>query len=249
MFIDVLAVANDAVNEEKKGRIFVAIDVFRATSTIITALGNGCSSVYPVYDVKEARDTADSLGDLGVLLGGEAHMHKIPGFDLGNSPLEYSSEKVLGRPVVITTTNGTKAIRNSCGADDVIIAAFLNNKAVSRYIAKKDKDVVIVCAGTEGRFTMEDALCAGMIISNIESAGINVEMSDFAMAVRELYLAHRSSIKEVLSGTAHFRRLVENGFSRDVDYCLLVDTVSIVPYTKEDRIMQRDIIKLVCEIG
>lgn len=144
-------------------RTVVVIDVLRATSTILEALVNGARDVLPVESVEQAVRKAQELGREQVILCGERDVERVEGFDLGNSPLEYVPERVRGKTLVLTTTNGTRAILLGAGGTDCLIASFLNATATAERVVRSATDVLILCAGREGRFSLEDAVCAGVI--------------------------------------------------------------------------------------
>lgn len=150
------------------GGSVVVIDVLRATSTIVAALAHGAVAVYPCATAGEARELAAGRGG-DRLLCGEADSLKIAGFDLGNSPREFTPEAVAGREVVLVTSNGTRALRSlPGGAGEVVLASFLNAGAVGRHLARAAAGgVTIICAGTRGGFSLEDFLCAGYRESRI----------------------------------------------------------------------------------
>jgi len=148
------------------GGIAVVIDVLRASTTIVTSLARGATAVLPRRSIEEALAAAAERP--GAVLGGERGGLKIAGFDLGNSPLEYSADRVAGRAVVITTTNGTAALAACHQAADVLVGAIVNRAAVAatarRLAAERGCDVHLVCAGTDGEVTAEDLLAAGAIL-------------------------------------------------------------------------------------
>jgi len=175
----------------KPGDAVFVIDVLRCTTTVVTAIENGARQVIPVETVSGARETAAKLrrmyGDQNVLLAGERKGMPQRGFDLGNSPREYTPTRVEGRVIVLTTTNGTRAIA-AAGDKPLYLAAFTNVTAV----VDKCRDFshpVILCSGTDGRFTLEDACCAGMIIASYvqEPGG---EKSDDAGQVARMIFEH-----------------------------------------------------------
>ena len=141
------------------GRTVVVVDILRATTTIVHALAAGAKEVIPLLDVAEARCKAQAIGS-AVMLGGERGGKRIEGFDLGNSPTEYTAEAVGGKSVVFTTTNGTRAMQLCRSANRVLIGAFTNFSAVCREL-EREEHVDILCAGTDGQITREDVLFAG----------------------------------------------------------------------------------------
>ena len=150
MNVDIIISADD-INENKiKEKVIVVIDMFRATSVIVTALNNGCNEVIPYLTVEETIKSARQMKEEEYILGGERKAIKIDGFNLSNSPLEYTKENVKGKSVLMTTTNGTRTLTKSIGAKRVLIAAMINAKAVAKRLLEINEDVVIINAGTNG---------------------------------------------------------------------------------------------------
>ena len=152
---------------EVAGGVAVVIDVIRATSTMVTAFGNGAEAVYPTVSTEDALRLASSLGRDETLLCGERKGQKIEGFDLGNSPAEYDRETVEGKRLVMSTTNGTRAFIAASTADRILAASFLNLGAVAETVTDAvaaGSPLVVVCAGKEDRFSLDDAVCAGALI-------------------------------------------------------------------------------------
>ncbi|UWG96104.1 2-phosphosulfolactate phosphatase [Dehalobacter sp. DCM] len=215
----------------------IVIDVLRATSTVITALANGCRVVVPVCGIEEAREI--KAGESGVLLGGERRAQRIDGFDLGNSPSDYSPEVVSGKKVVITTTNGTKAIQAAQEASKIWIASLLNadsvTEAVKLFLARHEeiRGLVIICAGTEERFDLPDTICAGMILAGL---GSGFSINDLGLAARMMYNISRENIKETLKNSRHGQYMLSIGMECDIDFCALVNIYSVVPVYQHGQI-------------
>lgn len=229
MKIDMIICGDYVTTEAVKNATVIVVDVLRATSVIITALNNGAKSVVPVTSVEEALSTKKKLES--VVLGGERKAQKIEGFDLSNSPLEYKSEVIHDRNVVITTTNGTKAISKSSAANKIYIGGLLNAKAVSSKAVKNEKDIIIVNAGTNGVFSMDDFITGGAIIDEILSER-EYELTDIAKTALVIYRSHKD-IKSYVKGAAHYKILVDLGLEEDIDYCLQKDLFNIVPEYKD----------------
>lgn len=156
--------------EDLTGGIAVAIDVLRASTTIIHALEAGASQVIPCLEVEDARAAALDLAPSDVVLGGEREGVAIDGFHLGNSPTEYTPDRVAGRTVVFTTTNGTRAVLQSRLADRVLIAAFANASAVAGQLAGSEQ-IHLICAGTRGQYGRDDVLLAGLLVELVLARG------------------------------------------------------------------------------
>lgn len=226
MRIDIIDVAGNITPEKVKGKTAIIIDVLRATSVMTTALANGVKAIYPYKDIESVLE--NSKRDKNPLLCGERKGLKIDGFDCGNSPLEYPRELVEGRNMYMTTSNGTRAIeKTAIGAERIYISAFLNVGRVAQQIIEDDKDVVIVCSGTDDNFSLDDALCAGEIIKRVCEKK-SVELSDMAIGLK--FIAENSKdIPTTLTGTKHYEYLKSIGFIGDMEHCFTMDKYNILP--------------------
>jgi 2-phosphosulfolactate phosphatase len=227
---------------EFTGKTVVVIDVLRASSTILTALANGCPEIIPVAEPGEAFTVAGEYGRDRCLLGGERKGLKVPGFDLGNSPGEYSREMVAGKPLVFTTTNGAKAFLAAANAAEILVGAFLNVSRVSSYLKKADREVFLFCAGREGHLALEDLLCAGMIIDHLVFAAkdeAGVELTDPARTGMLAYrqMAGMGPVVVALGQTDHGRYLSSLGLAGDLRYCGQVDLLPVLARFTEGRIV------------
>ncbi len=218
------------------GAVVAVIDALRATSTIATALAHGARAVIPCASPGEARRVAAAAP--GRLLAGEEGALPIPGFDLGNSPREYSPEAVAGREIALVTTNGTRAIRlvqDGMGGrlGNVLLASFLNAGAAARALAEAaaGRDVVIVCSGTAGRFSLDDFLCAGALADALEASGAE-GLDDLAQAARDAYRQNRGRLAEALAGCRHARFLFDAGLGGDVAFCARENVFDVVPVVR-----------------
>ena len=213
----------------------VVIDVVRATTTIIEALANGARAIYPTESTEEAVRIASSMGREDTLLCGERKGVKVEGFDLGNSPREFDAATVGGKKLVMTTTNGTRALGAAVEGARLLPCAFTNLGAVADEIADVEH-VVIVCAGREGRFSLDDALCAGHLIQRlIADTDDDHDLNDAARAVRALASA-RKPTRRFLGLTAGGASIVEIGLGEDLDICADVDRHDIVVEMKDQAI-------------
>jgi 2-phosphosulfolactate phosphatase len=202
----------------------VVIDVLRASTTINTALYNGAALVATFATVEQARCWRN-MGD-GRLLGGERKALPIDGFELGNSPLEYTPDVVRQQQIGLTTTNGTFAVERALErADTVLIGSLLNVEAIVEYCRGGD-DLLFVCAGTQGRFSLEDAFCAGVIMARLGM----VNPTDSARVAQGIYGQYKfTDPVEFLRNTTHGARLEKLGFSRDIEHCAKVDSFPVIP--------------------
>lgn len=240
MNIQVISTAQQAQDINFTNRIAVVIDVLRATSVITTALNNKAQCVIPVKTIEEAQSLYASCDASKTLLGGERNALKIEGFDLSNSPLEYKKHAVEGKTIIFTTTNGTNAIDNVKGAKEVILACFRNAQAVVDYVAKFGKDIAIVCAGTEGRFSLDDGMCAGMLIELLKQQTA-VETDDLGLLVTQYYNQNKTNLLGALSNCYHLKRLFTLGFYDDIRFCLETSCVTTIPEVTEGKIKKKTI--------
>ena len=243
MKINVISTAQQAQGIDFSGKTAVVIDVLRATSVITTALDNGAREVIPVKTVEEAQSLYATCDN--ALRGGERKALKIEGFDLSNSPLEYKKKTVEGKTVILTTTNGTHAINTIKGADEVVLACFRNTAAVTEHVferlPRRDSptyDIVIVCAGTEGRFSLDDGLCAGMLIELLKQK-TEVELDDLGLLLNRFYNESKGNLFGALSECYHLKRLFMLGFYDDIKFCLETNCVATVPIVKEGKIVRK----------
>lgn len=242
MKVSVYATHNSVQEKEIKGKVVIVVDVLRATSSILTALSNDCKEIIPMVEIEEAMNIANNYERDTFLLGGERNTQKIEGFHLSNSPSEYSREVVEGRTIMITTTNGTRAIRKAVDAKLILMAAFMNVEAITDYILTldEDEDIIFICAGTDGKFTLEDILAAGAVLERLEAKGAHIQLDDLALVSKCMYEQHKDNLHGVLKSTYHYSRLVEAGLKADIDDCLKMDTAPIVPVCKDGVIRKME---------
>ena len=218
------------------GRAAVVIDVIRATSTIAEALANGASAVYPTDSTEDALKLRASLGADDTLLCGERKGLKVEGFDLGNSPREFTCEVVKGKRLVMSTTNGTRAFLAAAGASKVVSASFMNLGAAAAAVAGSE-GVVIICAGKDDDFSLDDVVCAGQVAGRLQELGSgDVVLNDAALAA--VALAERfPPSAEFLGSTAAGMALLDIGLGEDLAVCAQVDRHALVP-EMSDRIIR-----------
>jgi 2-phosphosulfolactate phosphatase len=221
-----------------QGRVVAVIDVLRATTSIAVALANGAKTVIPVEDVDEAMTRAKQFDRAEVKTAGERKMLPIPGFDLGNSPREFSAESVGGCTVIITTTNGTRALMALQGARDIVVASYVNHSAVSAMLraASRSNDILIVCAGTEGHFSLEDAACAGRYVRSITQGNASIMVNDAAHACALIDGRYGDNISEIFKDSSHGSALAAAGFGEDLVACAQLDSHPVVPVYQDRQI-------------
>jgi 2-phosphosulfolactate phosphatase len=218
-----------------EGATVVVVDVLRATTTLVEALANGARGIYPTASTEEAVKLAQSLGREDTLLCGERKGSKVPGFDLGNSPREFTREAVEGKRLVMSTTNGTRALTAGQHATRLVPCAFTNLSAVSRSIGGAER-IVILCAGRESRFTMDDALCAGHVVRKLQGDG-ECALNDASQAA-SAWAGFRKPSRRFFEATVGGRALVEIGLGDDLDVCAEVDRHDIVAEMRDKAIVR-----------
>lgn len=211
------------------GRVALVVDVFRATSMVIAAFGAGCVRVVPVANVDAAREKAAAMAPEPVLLAGERGGDPIDGFDLGNSPLDCTPERVGGRTLILTTTNGTAAMLKAAEAAAAAVAALTNVSAAVRWAAARGRDVTVLCSGEQGRFSLEDGVCAGLLVDGLRREDPTARLSDAAQAAQCLGHLYGPRPDRLRSDAAWARQLDRRGRAADLDACLRRDSSSLVP--------------------
>jgi 2-phosphosulfolactate phosphatase len=211
----------------------VVVDVLRATTTMVYALAAGATMIVPCREVDDARQRARNFP--GALLGGEREGLPIDGFDLGNSPAEYQADKIAGRPIVLTTTNGTRAIDSCHMARRVLFAALVNRSAVCRQLEREPR-VGIICAGTNGQVTSEDVLLAGAIVEGFSlSDADELRCNDQAWLARAAWRSlsldppKLPALIAALRDSTGGRNLVRLGMEADIELAALCDRFAVVP--------------------
>lgn len=234
MRIDII-ISADYIKEDKiKGNSVVVIDMLRATSTIVTAMGNGCKEVIPVLTPEEAFDLSKTNRSQ-YILGGERNAIMIDGFDCSNSPLEYDKDVVGDKTIIMTTSNGTRAIKGCENAENILIGSMLNAHSVAEKLYSLGNDVVIVNAGTAGEFSIDDFICSGYIIECMLGMDESIELSDIAKVARHTFNDDKSN-HSILKMAKHYNIVKNLGYINDLEYCSKRDIYNIVPEYKEGKI-------------
>jgi 2-phosphosulfolactate phosphatase len=216
------------------GAAVLVVDVLRASTTIIAALANGSLAVIPVADPSEARRCAAALGPAGALLAGERRGEPIPGFDLGNSPLEMTAARVGGKTLILTTSNGTRALLAARPAAAIAVAAMVNLSAAAAWAVATERDVTVLCAGERGRLSLEDHVCAGLLVDRLAR-----ELPRASLSARALDAARAAAgfgkevgrLAEASPWACHLRLCGRGG---DVEACLGLDTATLAPVYRTD---------------
>jgi 2-phosphosulfolactate phosphatase len=237
--IDVLFGTGSVAPGDLNGKVVAIIDVLRASTSIAIALANGARTVIPFEGSEDVVMRAKAFERSEVKLAGERKMRTIPGFDLGNSPREFTREAVEGKTVLMTTSNGTAAVTGVTGARDVVIASYVNFSAVLamlRAALRGGSDIVIICAGRERQFSLEDAACAGRYAHHVSKRLSSVVMNDAALASVLIDRKYGENLARLFDASEHGRALREAGFGEDLAVCAAVDSYPVIPIFQERQI-------------
>jgi 2-phosphosulfolactate phosphatase len=236
MKLDVLLTPGELMPGDIAERTVVVIDVLRASSTIVQALAAGARALFPVASIEEALRLANTLGRDEVLLCGERKSLPIEGFDLGNSPGDFTPERVGGKTLVMSTTNGTGAMMAAAAASRVVVGSFLNLQAVVDELVRTAAEPVFLCSGRETKFGLEDAVCAGKMASAVmEAVEGGWELNDGALAA--LALAERyAELDSLFAQVAAGKQIVEAGLDDDLVFCARTDLLEVIPVLHDRQI-------------
>lgn len=208
-------------------RVVIVVDIFRATSCMVTALASGVEQIEAFATLEECL----AMREKGYLTAGERDGKKVDGFDFGNSPFEYMHEELVGKRIAFTTTNGTQAIVKARGARKILIGSFLNLSAITNHLLAQASSVLIVCAGWKGKVNMEDTLFAGAVVSRIHTA--IVPACDAPLMAQQLYQQASADMEKYLQPSSHLQRLLRLGIKEDIAFCLTNDKYDVVPEVNE----------------
>ncbi|MFA6245481.1 MAG: 2-phosphosulfolactate phosphatase [Mucilaginibacter sp.] len=212
----------------------VIIDIFRATSSICYGIENGAEAIIPVSEVEECAAYREK--GTGYLLAAERNGEVVAGFDFGNSPFSYTAEKVAGKTIVLTTTNGTHALHLSRSAKQILIGSFLNITSLCTYLKGVEGNILLVCAGWQNNFNLEDALFAGAVIEQLKDSGYTLD--DPAIAANDLFQIGKNDISKYLGKTSHGERLRKLGIEKDIAFCLQVDLTTAIPVLQGEKLVK-----------
>lgn len=209
----------------KDDSIVVVIDILRATSAICTAFQYGAEKIIPVATLEEAAEYKKQ----GFLIGAERNGVAIEGFDFGNSPFSYTTKKIQGQTIVISTTNGTQAIDAARGAYKVVIGAFTNVTALCNWLKLQERNVLLLCSGWKNRFNLEDTLFAGAVANILLKENNIYKSGDGALAAGYLYQSAQGNPYKYIRHSSHTERLAALGLKKDIKYCFALDQTTIIP--------------------
>ncbi|MBC2870687.1 2-phosphosulfolactate phosphatase [Acetanaerobacterium sp. MSJ-12] len=225
--------------QQLAGSTAVVIDTFRATSTVTAALENGCAAVIPVAHKEDAfRLRREVPAYREALLGGERKTQIIPGFDCGNSPLEYTRARIGGRVLILSTTNGTKAMAKAERASAIYLGCLNNAEAVARRLWRRGEDVQIVCAGTKGNFSLEDVVSAGAMIHYLKLwGGGEVACNDLGYTAWKMFEGYGADMDGLLRPTRHYGTMLKNDLAEDIAYCIQLNISRSVPVCQNGQVV------------
>jgi 2-phosphosulfolactate phosphatase len=239
--VDVVFGATAVTPADVVGRVVAVIDVLRASTTIATALDNGARCVVPFEHSEEVVSRSKGFERRDVRLAGERRMLPIPGFDLGNSPREFTREAIEGRTILLSTTNGTPALVAAQGARDIVVASYVNlsaSLAFLRAAARGGIDVTLICAGRDRHFALEDAACAGRYARGIARRLAGAQLNDAAQVCALLDRRYGTDIDQLFADAEHGRALVAAGFGDDLALCGAIDAHPVVPVYADRQIVK-----------
>jgi 2-phosphosulfolactate phosphatase len=216
-------------------RIVVVIDILRATSSIVYGIDNGATAIIPVAQVEDCLNYAEH----GYLLAAERNGEVVAGYDFGNSPFSYTKERVAGKTVVLTTTNGTKALHLArATAEQVVIGSFLNLKALCDWLKTQSQDVLLLCAGWKDQANLEDTLFAGAVVK--ELSGLFTEFDDSSIMAEDLYKLAEHDLGAYMTKSSHSHRLAALNIGEDVKFCLQLNVCTAIPVLIGDALVALD---------
>ncbi|WP_276089590.1 2-phosphosulfolactate phosphatase [Pedobacter sp. JY14-1] len=212
--------------------IVVVVDVLRATSSMVYGIDNGATAIIPVAHVEDCLTYAGK----GYLLAAERDGEVVKGYDFGNSPFSYTREKVAGKTIVLTTTNGTKALHMArTSARQVVVGSFLNLQALCDWLKTQDRSVLLLCAGWKDHFNLEDTLFAGAVVSKLRTGFTHFD--DASVAAEDLYLQAKEDLRGYLRKSSHSHRLEQLNIEEDVKFCLQTDLCTAIPVLTGDALI------------
>ena len=214
-------------------QVVVAIDVLRATSAICTAFQYGVKKIIPVSTLDEAIEYKEK----GYYVAAERKGKIVSGFDFGNSPLSYMNDDLKGETLVLTTTNGTKAINVAKSVEHLVIGALINLDALSKYLLKLNKNVLLLGTDWQNKFCLEDTICAGAITDQLLNSRKFISLNDSSVAAKYLYLSAKDNYFGYLKASSHRKRLKKLNLNSDIKYCLTPNQTNVVPIRENNYLI------------
>lgn len=238
MHIDLFLHPAPLTRASLENKAVVVIDVLRFCTTVCTALKAGARGIIPTDGPGEAGEMRVKIGADMAVVAGERNGVKLESFKFGNSPLEFTPESVGGKYLIMTTTNGTGIFTRAYKASPVMACALVNISKVAERVANDNRDVIIVCSGQEGSFSIEDTICGGMLIHLLMTRhGKPVTINDAGSLALLLFESNNAAIKQTIFQGEHARFLASIGFERDVDVSSEIDTVPVLPVLRDGRLV------------
>jgi 2-phosphosulfolactate phosphatase len=213
--------------------IIVVIDVLRATSAICAAFHHGVKEIIPVSTIEEAED----YKRLGYMVGAERGGQIVEGFQFGNSPYSYMIPEIKDQTIVLTTTNGTKAINLAKSCGQVVIGALSNLEVLQQWLAKQDKNILLLCSGWQNKFNLEDTICAGAICDHLLATNKYRSVEDASIAAKFLFLSAKDNMLGYLKASSHRRRLKNLNLNVDIKYCLNPNLAPVLPILRDGKLV------------
>jgi len=213
--------------------IVVVIDVLRASSSICTAFENGATELIPVAEVEEAKEYKKK----GFLVAAERDGLVLGFADFGNSPFNFTRDRVEGKTIVYSTTNGTRIIQMTSGSYRTVIGSFLNISSLTEWILEEKHNVILFCAGWKDRFSLEDAVCAGAYASRLLSSGMYYTICDSALAAADLWKIAEKNLTGYIEKAAQRSRLRDKGLDDCIEFCLTPDFTKIIPAAEGGKLI------------
>lgn len=239
MRLDVFFTPGEVTPQDTAGRLVAIIDVLRASTTVAVALANGAKTVVPLPTADEVIVRSRDFAKSAVRTAGEQKMLPIPGFDMGNSPGAFTAEAIDGKTILLTTSNGTRALLGVQGARDIVIASYVNFTAVlalMKLASNTGIDITIICAAEEGVFALEDAACAGRFARALPKRADAVVLNDAATASVLVDRKYGDNIAKIFQDSSHGKELKAAGFGDDLVTAAAVDSYSVVPIYQDRQI-------------
>lgn len=217
-------------NQYEEGfELIVVIDVLRATSAICAAIENGVKGIIPVDSVEEAREYLNK----GYIAAAEREGQIVEGFPMGNSPISFLDPKLKGETIVLTTTNGTKAIKIAEKKETVVIGSLNNLKPLTDWLISQERNILVLASGWKDKFNLEDTICAGAIIDGVLESSKFASNEDSSVAAKFIYRSAKENIFSYLKASSHRRRLRKLNLNADVSFCLTPNNLSAIPILKD----------------
>jgi len=237
MKIESESVFRNLKTQDMVGKTAILVDALRASATIITAISNKCDRIVPTSEANEAA-AIKKISEGNLLLCGEIAGQKVGGFDLGNSPLEYTQDVVEDQILIFSTTNGSVAIKMLAPAEDVIISTFINATAAAKKAFEAGRDILLVGAGTGGDVSYDDVMAIGCLLNRFRKLDESIEIDDAGRIALKLYEDGKNDIPGALAGTKNFEYLKQLKFYDDLEYCTREDMFDVVPVYREGVIIR-----------